>query len=233
MAQTTLTVAQAALITHHNERAVRWRIAQGHLASVTGDDGHMRVDLADLERIPGWHVDAARLDELQRQDTGPSGMVATLEERIRALEERVRALEGRQVAVPSWDGSSHSHYAASDPDAPVSASFVPLPPRRAVPTMRLSSGLPGDLVSMAAFAVRHNIAETTAKKAAQTGRLPARQGHWKQGRAYVSWALDADGRRQFYALWGGRDNFTRCPACPHALDTASATVLADTPEGGS
>lgn len=230
----TVTAAQAGYITHHNERAVRWRISHGALPATRGEDGHMRVDLADLERIPGWHVDLARLDELQRRDPG---MVATLEARIQALEARVETLErlnarvapsrDRQAASPVWDDASHSPIAASDHDEPVSASFA-FPPRRApVHTVTLSSELPPGWVAWRSFAKLHGMAPQTVKGAIEDGRLPAQRGRWKVDRVYVKGALDEQGQATFFRLWGGREDFRRCDDCPHT------PVLADSAESVS
>lgn len=229
-----VSAAQAAWLVRKNERAVRWRIAQGALPATHGDDGHMRVALDDLERIPGWRVDPARLDELTRRDPD---VAATLEERIATLEARIRALEqanarvappqGRQVALPALDVSSHYPLAANGPDEPVSAPSVFPRLRAPVQTVALSSELPDGWVPWRAFATTHDIAAQTVKNAIDDGRLPVRRGRWKVGRVYVEGALDAQGQATFFRLWGGRTDFMRCSDCPHTV------VLAESDESVS
>ncbi len=75
--------------------------------------------------------------------------------------------------------------------------------------------LPDGFVSAMAFAGEHGIHEGTARKAIASGRLPAIQGKWKLGRAYVVNALDASGRARFYELYSENEHFTPCPECPH------------------
>lgn len=168
-----------------------------------------------------------------------------LERRIAALESGehiplvgapLSAADDRQAARVYASGGtspyalapSDSAYGASGDDAPAYEPYeaydldhgdyrASLPPRerRPVPTLRLAASLPDGLVSAASFADLHRIPQSTMKKAMQSGRLPARAGRWKSGRAWVAHALDADGRAAFYALWGGSPGFARCAECPH------------------
>lgn len=101
---------------------------------------------------------------------------------------------------------------ASDVISPFSDGYTP---RRAVQTMRLSANLPDGLVIATAFAAQHGVPVTTAKKAMELGRLRSVQGKWKVGRNFATWALDAEGRAAFYALYGDREDFQRCAECPH------------------
>jgi hypothetical protein len=86
----------------------------------------------------------------------------------------------------------------------------------AVGASGMDESLSPGLVSLESFALAHGVARQTAIKGIQSGRLiTASGGPWKNGRAWVTYALDADGRRQFYTLWASLPSFHRCEACPH------------------
>jgi len=80
--------------------------------------------------------------------------------------------------------------------------------------------LPGDLVTLEAFALLHHVAVQTAKKALRLddpskARLTAVTGSWKVRCGHAKYALDAAGRARFYELWHDSPHFHRCPDCPH------------------
>lgn len=209
-----VTVAESAFLVRKNERAVRWHIGKGHLTPQTGDDGHMRLDTDELATVRGWRVDEARLGELL-DEQGRTHIA--LADRVKLLERRLDRLERRVTQLSRSDGQE---VAADDQGAMVTPVNAPRPSGGRVVSAdddvsRGTDTLPSQLVSVASFAARHGVPETTAVKALDTGRLPSVSGRWKQGRAWVAHALDADGRRAFYRLWGNRDDFRRCADCPH------------------
>lgn len=236
----TVSASIAASLVHRHERVVRRRLARGDIPTAHKDaSGVWQIDPEALTRVHGWTLDRERLVALDGPGADPSHLVALLEQlhaalraqreqtqalahRLDQMEQRLRALRTQRPREAIGDGSSDgssdgSAHIGLSPDARhILSDPTPPRPRRAAPTLRLGAGLPDELVSVAAFCAAHAIAETTVKKAIVTGRLSgAQRGRWKQGRVYVAWALDADGRSAFYALYGDRPDFQRCPSCPH------------------
>lgn len=163
----------------------------------------------------------ARLTHLEdfvlRQGVGASGETFTPAPASRSDEQEAALQEvGAMVTPVNASRPSSGRTWGADDDVSQGTVTPTYQPRRAAPTLRLSSSLPDGLVSWRAFAKAHRLPETTVSKALDAGRLPSVAGKWKDGRAYVLRALDADGRRAFYALWGDRPDFARCAGCPHA-----------------
>lgn len=92
---------EASRLVDRHERVVRGRIARGDLPAIK-EGNTWRIDVDDLERIPGWQVDRdrlARLESERRVATSPSTLeelaarVTTLQREVRALHRRISALE--------------------------------------------------------------------------------------------------------------------------------------------
>lgn len=131
-----------------------------------------------------------------------------------ALLERIEALEKHMEEL---EQKLEQRLAVLKPLAAEYQTSKPAPPR---PTRLVHNGgqLPGGLVSFRSFADLHNVAQSTAQRAIEYGRLPVVRGHWKQGRAIVQQALDAAGQRHFYELFSeSNPGFKRCSRCPHAV----------------
>lgn len=98
-----VTVAQAAWLVRRDQRAVRYHIAQQHLAPIVGDDGHMRLDLEAIAAVVGWRIDPARLAELRAEASASPTTLAAQVEHLTALirAERIqrRELEGRVLEL--------------------------------------------------------------------------------------------------------------------------------------
>jgi polyhydroxyalkanoate synthesis regulator phasin len=121
------------------------------------------------------------------------------ENRIARLEERVQQLE-RQLGN-----------LLSRQDTPRK--------RRATPARERNTGLlPSHLVSLFAFAHRHNVSEQKVLTHAtmDISLLKAVRGEWTDtDGAVVTLALDAKGRTAFYRLYHGVPPFVECQDCPH------------------
>ncbi|MEO6890918.1 MAG: hypothetical protein ABI456_15890 [Ktedonobacteraceae bacterium] len=79
----------------------------------------------------------------------------------------------------------------------------------------LSSLLPLDLVSLAAFAEQHGVPWSAVSKAIKDYELFVERGTWKDGWRSVKVAIDERGCATFYDLFHTHAAFTRCNACPH------------------
>lgn len=168
--------------------------------------------------------DLARINERYRHDRRQLGLApvrapsadvprrssADLLARLAEVERRLARLEANPaqvIRVPSPR--------VSEPASAFSARPAP------VLTRPLSYGLPEGLVSWRTFAQVHGLPESTVKHQIDAGALRVIVGRWKVGYTYVKGALDAGGRRQFYQLWSGRENWRRCDACPHEHEEAA------------
>jgi hypothetical protein len=99
-----VTAAQAAALVGRHERIIRWHIGRGDLPAQKQGNA-WRIDTDDLARIPGWHVDAARLADVQAHDertaTALSARIEALERQVRDLTTRLRALEMAKTGATS------------------------------------------------------------------------------------------------------------------------------------
>jgi hypothetical protein len=100
-------LSEAAWLVHRHERIVRWHIlppptGRGDLPA-RKVDSVWQIDTDDLERVPGWHVDPQRLQQLVQRDAQTaeqlSAKVARLEAELQTLRARVRTLEALQTAT--------------------------------------------------------------------------------------------------------------------------------------
>lgn len=143
--------------------------------------------------------------EAKRTEASPDRMDnLALLERIETLEKRVEELEHQAQKQPAVLRPAPAPYETSRP----------APPR---PTRLVHDGgaLPEGLISFRSMAKAHNIAESTAQRAIESGRLDVVRGHWKHGRAIVQQALDAAGQRRFVELFESNLGWKPCPRCPH------------------
>lgn len=95
-----VTAWEAGQLVNRHERVVRGHIKGGTLPAVK--QGHSwRVDVDDLERIPGWRIDRARLALVQERDartaTTMAARIDTLEREVASLRGRLYALEARNA----------------------------------------------------------------------------------------------------------------------------------------
>src|SRR5947209_4581176 len=127
----------------------------------------------------------------------PGQVQAAVESRIAALERRVEVLE-QQV-----------QRGLRRPEA--------AKPSRPSPRAELTTGpLPRHLVSLPAFAEKHNVAEHKVLAAITMGLLPVKCGEWTdQHGTLVTRALDTKGRQAFYQIYQGVPPFVPCEQCPH------------------
>lgn len=95
-----LNAAQAALLVGHHERMVRWHVKRGSLPAKKAPTGVWEIDIRDLERVPGWRVDPARLTLLRGRDG--AGASSGLVERLDAIERDVQSMSESFSVVVGW-----------------------------------------------------------------------------------------------------------------------------------
>ena len=76
--------------------------------------------------------------------------------------------------------------------------------------------LPDDLATLQAFADQHFVNRNDAERLRQTGAITAVKGNWTVGKQRVTVALDAKGRRDFWAQFHETPGFRACDDCPHS-----------------
>ena len=76
--------------------------------------------------------------------------------------------------------------------------------------------LPDDLVTLQAFADQHYVNRNEAERLQKTGAITAVKGTWTVGKQRVTVALDAKGRRDFWAQFHETQGFRACDDCPHS-----------------
>lgn len=111
-----VTAAQAAWLTGHGERMVRWHIQTRKDLPAVKAGRSWAIDVDALEAIPGWRVNRDRLAELQAADAQTAASMAA---RLAELERTVRELRGRLARLEAQGGAPGS--VASD-EAYTSAS---------------------------------------------------------------------------------------------------------------
>ena len=144
------------------------------------------------------------LDQRRDKTVAPADNSALLE-RIEMLEDRISAISERLEKL-----ESHTTYHAPE-TPPARAARID----RAKPGSQSKSALPNGLVGLRQFADLHKIAQSTAVKAVNAGRLDVTRGSWPAGRAIVTMALTPAQQRQFIDLFAGIPSFTKCSDCPH------------------
>jgi hypothetical protein len=104
-----VTAAQAAWLTGHGERMVRWHIQTRKDLPAVKDGRSWAIDVDALEAIPGWRVNRERLAELETADARTAASMAA---RLAELERIVRELRSRLARLEAHGGASGS--SASD-----------------------------------------------------------------------------------------------------------------------
>lgn len=167
-----VTAEQAGQLVDRHERIVRWHIKRGTLPAVKRGTS-WRIDVDDLERVPGWTVNRQRLGELQHRDSRTAESMAA---RLNALEREVAALRTRLRVL---EASQNGHQHAQDDNLTV-RSYAPL----SVPTYTTESqhsasssvpdGVPEGSMRLKSFCRQHNLIsqETTIARRMDQGKLP-------------------------------------------------------------
>jgi len=187
----TVTATEAARLLRVADKTIRDWLRKGRFP------GAQRVKRNGIWQwsIPLADIEAVRIEEEKTtESSGGLPMAPEVLSRLEALERRVEELE-----------RANQHKATG--------TTSPLPALKL--HKQSSDDLPSHLVTFAQFAQLHGIAISTVRKAIDSERLPAVHGQWKQGRAIVKTALDANGRARFYELFHNNEHFVRCESCPH------------------
>lgn len=174
-----VTAEQAGQLVDRHERIVRGHVKDGSLPAEKHGNA-WRIDVDDLEQIPGWRIDRARLATLQERDARTAESLAvrvsTLERQLRAAETRIRLLEarlsGNGVAdtspnAPGWKSDRAPYtYPSSDIDPPetTEASYTrAYTPILARPLPSAHAGAFRDHAEAGRWLARHGVNEHTAK----------------------------------------------------------------------
>lgn len=186
-----LNIAQASRHIGKTEKTLRRWVHSGKIPYRV-ENGKLYFEVSDLDAMRDKNIPAADNEALLA--------------RIETLEQRVAELEHQVQKQPAVLRPAAARYETGKP--------APARPR---PTRLVHDGgqLPDGLISFRSMAKAHNIAESTAQRAIESGRLDIVRGHWKQGRAIVQQALDQAGQRHFYELFETNPGFRACDACPH------------------
>lgn len=233
---------EAAQLVGRHERIVRWHLGRGDFPGAVKQGRAWRIDIDDLERIPGWTVDRGRLAELEAQEgRTPGGILARLasiERELDAMKTRLRLVEsqvrqGRAAdALPDalgWPtgGASASPYRLSYPQADAvesrhtapHAGILTASPPRPVSSIGAGGVLPPDYVTITAYSNLHGLSDSHPKDLMKAGRIPnAPGGPWRVPNergalvSRASWALDAEGRRIFHEVFPDRAS-PNCEEC--------------------
>lgn len=195
-----VTAEQAGQLVDRAERIVRGHIKRGTLPAVKVGNS-WRIDVDELERIPGWKVDRGRLAQLTERDARTvESMLArfeAMERELEALRRRVRILEAARPSPAStegaealeryetrqdeqesllgaWDSSSHSPSPYRPLESHPSASSARLP-TYAPPALPMLAptreGLPPGSVLMRHFARAHGVPVGTLNSQAEGGKV--------------------------------------------------------------
>jgi hypothetical protein len=78
--------------------------------------------------------------------------------------------------------------------------------------------LPRGLVLLRDFAGQHHVEMNRASAAGKSGKITVSRGKWLVNHRWATEALDAQGQHDFYTVFHGRGDFTRCEQCPHPLN---------------
>lgn len=155
-----VSASEAAYLVNRHERIVRGRIKRGELPA-TKERNAWRIEVDDLERIPGWHVDRGRLAQLEERSARSvetmAARLASVERELRDVRARLRALELRGTSPPVSDDAPYLETPESHP----TALLVQQPPREAY--IGTSSGAFKTHADAARWLARHGVRELTPK----------------------------------------------------------------------
>jgi hypothetical protein len=234
----TVNASQAAQLVGVSERTMRaWlaghKIADARKTHLPGGPAQWEIPLTSLEG----------LTPLSRRSSARDGFetarIADLERQLRSLDAQLQALttrngnlmrsRGRAGAWGLSEGADYPPAMSDGADELADASYAPAyaPRDRARTVTRAlhsTTALPDGLIPWREFAELHGISTSTVKDAIERGKLPIVQGNWKVERFYIKGALDAEGRRQFFRLWGHRPDYRPCIECPHTITPSMGSV---------
>lgn len=180
--------AEIAVLVGKSERSVQLWLKSGKLPARRVKANLYEIEDAVLEPFIPRTLEISLLDRMD-----------ALERRISDLEAILTARDTRQENIQPIEDRHRARHPAQPNTAHVK-----------------TGSLPDGLISLSAFAAGHNIAQTTARKAAEDGRLPVTRGKWKQGKVYVETALNPMQQRSFVDLFANNPGWKPCAQCPHA-----------------
>ncbi len=88
-------------------------------------------------------------------------------------------------------------------------------PRRNIFAVPFACFIPRTLELLRVFAEQHHVPLKAADRASKAGKIAVVRGRWLVNSRYATKALGARGQQDFYEVFYGRDDFTRCERCPH------------------
>ena len=159
-------------------------------------------------------------EELVDQLLSVEQQYAQLHERYLAVNDKLLEWQLRAEQAEAQLKARQERPRVEDPQG-LSGSPLPRSHHRSK-TERTTGPLPKHLVSLLAFADRHNVAHTKVQTHVDIALLPAKRGEWRDtDGTVVTLALDAKGRAAFHQIYHELSSFVACKQCPH-LETETA-----------
>ena len=218
-----LTTAQIAVRVGKTERTVQRWIKNGKLPARPLADNRYGVNLADLEhlKLPAHLTEYGEnaLEVMQLRYPSEEKYeqlqysIGDLTERLEDAEKKIERLQYRldQILKEMRENAANKKKAPARRPSPKKKRK-----RLKIGDIYLDSILPPDLVSLTAFAERHNVPWSMVTRAIKDYQLFPERGTWKDGWRTIKVAIDERERKTFYELFHGRPTFKRCDTCPHA-----------------
>ena len=147
-----------------------------------------------------------RLEHLEREMRQTQASMAVLQQQVpEPLHKPARIGKDQQIRQP---GQSEQRQRRSE--------HRPVPQARTkTRSKKGGKGLPRTLVLLRVFAEQHHVPLKAADRASKAGKIAVVRGRWLVNSRYATEALGARGQQDFYDIFYGRDDFTRCERCPH------------------
>jgi DNA-binding transcriptional MerR regulator len=153
---------------------------------------------------------AERVDRQERR-------LENLEREVRQTQASMAVLQQQVSVYPYASASTDQSQQSRQPEQrDGSSEHRPMPKARTKTRFKKGGkGLPRTLVLLRVFAEQHHVPLKAADRASKAGKIAVVRGRWLVNSRYATEALGARGQQDFYDVFYGRDDFTRCERCPH------------------
>jgi hypothetical protein len=215
-----VTAEEAGQLVDRHERIVRLHIKRGDLPA-TKEGNRWRVDVDDLEKVPGWKVDRGRLAEMQMHDSRSSEQLLTrlqvLESELRNINNRLHLLEARDRPLSDAPTGSPGGFTDQEVESYRPVAYRPPEPRSVAPYVPV--GVPAGARRMKEITDMHGISHATAKRSIQAGIVAAFTRPQPGRPGYVEYWFAPGQVGPALRVWRSRGIEMRdCPDCPHDHD---------------